>query len=68
MNKKEKLLMEMISAINYLGLNWYDILEDYLEHQLRNRQKSIQNFDEIIKIAKEIQSDLCMIQTKKLNR
>ncbi len=58
MNKKEKLLIEMVSALNHIGLNWYHILEDYLEYQEEKKLISIKNLAELRTIAIDIQSTL----------
>lgn len=55
MEKKEKLLNELVLALNYAGLNWYHILEDYLEDQAIRNLKPIEEMAELKKIVAEFQ-------------
>ncbi len=47
MNKEKVFLKELIFALNYIGLNWLDIMEDYIDRQSENGQKSYKDIYEI---------------------
>ncbi len=47
MNKDEILLKELILALKHVGLNWRDVLEDYLEYQAEINQKSSNDVSEL---------------------
>ncbi len=47
MKKEKQLLSELILALNYFGLNWYHIMEDYLEYQIEKKRKPVEYLSEI---------------------
>ncbi len=57
MKDKEKLLIELISALNHIGLNWYHIMEDFLEYQIEKKQKSTEHLADLQNIIMNIQDE-----------
>ncbi|MBU2515525.1 hypothetical protein KJ966_29765 [bacterium] len=56
MKDREKLLIEMISALNHLGLDWYHIMEDYFEYQIE--KKTTEDLIEMKNIILNIRNDI----------
>ncbi len=47
MKNEKTVLKELIYALNYIGLNWLDIMEDYINRQSETGQKSYKDIYEL---------------------
>ena len=59
MNKEEKLLINLVEALDYMGLSWFHSFEDDLVMRLARNEITAAIKDELTKLMTEIRNELC---------